>query len=309
MDEFALIREFFEWPQRDAGVRLGPGDDCAVLTCPVGRELCVSTDTMVEGHHFFSDSPPELIAERALAAALSDLAAMAADPHWFSLALSLPDANIDWLRAFSTGLRRSAEHYGVDLIGGDTTRGPLTISVQVFGSAPIAEAIQRNTAQPGDLICVSGQLGGSAGALARLQAQQDLSEVLLDRYYRPQARFDVSGLLRGRASAMIDISDGFLADLGHICLKSQVGAELALQNLPVDSELAPYFNETESLDFALRGGEDFELCFTLPPGLWPLPEALATKVSCVGEILSEPGIVDERGQRLDHQSGGFQHFG
>jgi thiamine-monophosphate kinase len=309
MDEFDLIQEFFTWPQKHSSIALGPGDDCAILQCPAGRELCISTDTMVEGRHFLPDSPAELVAERALVAALSDLAAMAADPHCFSLALSLPELDVQWLKSFSQGLLQCAQRYHVDLIGGDTTRGPLTITIQVLGSAPIGESITRSGAQVGDLICVSGELGASAGGLACLQGRVSRDDALIDRYYKPEPRFDLAAGLRGRASALIDVSDGLIADLGHICQKSRVGAELAVNKLPVAAALANHFSEKQSLDLALRGGEDFELCFTLPPSLWPLPIEIAEKVSCIGEILSDSGIVDEQGLRLDQSAGGFRHFG
>lgn len=267
MSEFSLIREYFRWQPQPNGVRVGVGDDAAVLELPAERELVVSVDTSNAGVHFPLDTPPHAIGYKALAVNLSDLAAMGAEPAWFTLALSLPAADRTWVAEFTRGMRELAEQYGIFLIGGDTTRGTLSMTIQVMGWVPPSGALLRSGAQPGDLICVSGTLGDAAAGLAvvqqRLALPAEAAAFCVQRLHYPTPRVALGQSLRGLASACMDISDGLLADLGHIVMASGVGASLQHQALPFSAALQP-LALAQRLDFALRGGDDYELLFTLP---------------------------------------------
>lgn len=312
MGEFELIETLFR-PLADATGRpevlLGPGDDCAVQRLSPGHDLVFSVDTLVEGVHFPAGYDPECLGWRALAVAASDLAAMGADPVCFTLALTLPEAEVRWLEPFAAGLRRAALAFGLALAGGDTTRGPRSLSIQVHGQVPAGQAIRRGGAQPGDLVCVSGPLGGAAAALAYLGNPEAAgAEVLLACYHWPQPRLALGQWLRGRASSCIDISDGLHADLGHILSASGVGARLREANIP----RVP----GASLEHAMEGGDDYELCFTLPPGRFPQLAEYASAAghrvpSVIGEITAEPGLtcVSPEGEvrQLDGPAG-YDHF-
>ncbi|WP_062267733.1 thiamine-phosphate kinase [Endozoicomonas arenosclerae] len=320
LGEFDLIRSFFDRP----GLRshfsdvVGIGDDCAIISLPNDQQLAQSLDTLVEGVHFPEDCDPHLLGCRALAVNLSDLAAMGATPHSFTLGLTLPESNSVWLQSFSDGLTELATTHQIGLIGGDTTRGPLTISIQVQGTLPKGKALRRNGAKAGDLIYVSGYLGEAAGALPAVlrgekpeNASTSEEQYLLQRYYRPSPRVSLGQwLLENGASAALDISDGLLGDLGHILKASQVGAELNISSVPVSSELESLLGVEKARELALTGGDDYELCFT-----WPeqkklqLPDSLLADnhVTCVGRITPSPGLVDaETGQPLSPQA--YQHF-
>ncbi|MGI9282888.1 MAG: thiamine-phosphate kinase [Endozoicomonas sp.] len=320
LGEFDLIRNFFDRPGLRSHLNdvVGIGDDCALLSLQPNQQLAQSLDTLVEGVHFPQKCDPCLLGYRALAVNLSDLAAMGAKPHSFTLGLTLPDSNDIWLQSFSDGLAELASVHQVGLIGGDTTRGPLTISIQVQGTLPKGQALRRNGARVGDLIYVSGYLGDSAGALPDVlrgegpkNARTNEQSYLLERYYRPTPRIALGQwLLENGATAALDISDGLLGDLGHILKASQVGAELKLSSVPVSKELEGLLGSEKARELALTGGDDYELCFT-----WPdqkklqLPDSLLADnhVTCVGRITSSSGLVDaETGQPLSPQA--YQHF-
>lgn len=312
MGEFELIATLFQ-PLADTTRRpellLGLGDDCAIQRLPPGQDLVFSVDTLVEGVHFPAEYDPEHLGWRALAVATSDLAAMGAAPVCFTLALTLPDADPDWLERFVAGLRKAALSFGLALAGGDTTRGPLVLSLQVHGQAPAGQALRRHGARPGDLVCVSGPLGGAAAALDCLATPDAPGAArLLACYHWPQPRLTLGQWLRGRASSCIDISDGLRADLGHILAASGVGARLRMADIP----LVP----GATLRHALEGGDDYELCFTLPPGLHSQLIGYAARAESsvpvvVGEVTVGSGLTviapDGQEQQLDGPPG-YDHF-
>src|SRR5471032_109463 len=268
--EFDLIARYFNryrTARRD--VQLGIGDDCALLTVAEKQLLAVSTDTLVEGIHFLKTIDSADLGYKALAVKLSDLAAMGADPAWVSLALTLPEVNTDWLEAFSDSLFEQLNYYGMQLIGGDTTRGPLSMTLTIQGLIPIDRALTRGGASVGDWIFVTGSLGDSAAGLAILLEQLDVKdaahrETLLKRHLRPTARILQGQALRGFASSAIDISDGLISDLKHVLNASGCGARLDLDALPLSPALLDSVEREQALKWALTGGEDYELCFTVP---------------------------------------------
>lgn len=318
LTEFELIQQCFAEQaatSHNAGVILGIGDDCAILSPPAGQELLVSVDTLVAGVHFPESLSPAKIAGRCLAVNLSDLAAMGAVPSWFTLALTLPDANEKWLTDFSRGLFALAGQYGISLVGGDTTRGPLSITIQVQGYAPAGQALRRDGAMPGDLIYVSGSLGDAGGGLAlALAGNDDDSDFLLRRFVSPEPRLRLGQQLRGVASAAIDISDGLLADLGHILTRSQVGAELQAEQLPISAELLAQVGPAQAQQLALGAGDDYELCFCVPADKVARLEAMAqtasVELSQVGVITKVAGlrVFDSIGQPVEAPQAGYQHF-
>jgi thiamine-monophosphate kinase len=302
--EFSLIYRYFSDLGRGAAVDLSVGDDCAILRLGAGERLATSVDTMVAGVHFPADSFPEDIGFRAVAAAASDLAAMGARPLGMTVALTLPEADELWLNAFSQGLAAAVSDFGLPLVGGDTTRGPLTISVQVLGALPMEQALLRSGASVGDKVCVSGTLGDAAGALAFLQDQwqptPEHAEYLLQRFNRPQARLDLGLALLGRASAAIDVSDGLLADAGHMAAASGVKICIETDLLPLSPALSSHHSREQILQWALTGGDDYELCFCLPTGA-QVP-AGSTRIGKV-----EAGAGVDCGLAFDIPSG-YQHF-
>ncbi len=302
--EFRLIdRIHARTAQVREDVRLGIGDDAALLAVPAGQELAVAIDTLVEGVHFLPGTAPADIGWKALAVNLSDLAAMGAMPAWALLALTLPElpaeaqaARVDGL---ADGFAQLAQAYGVALIGGDTTRGPFTLSVAVHGFVPPGQALRRDGAQVGDLVFVTGTLGDAAAGLQRLSLSADPDEeqrrgFLRARLHRPQPRVAAGLSLRGRASACIDVSDGLLADLGHLCTASAVGAEIEAAWLPLSSALLGSCDEMAAHDYALAGGDDYELCFTLPSALAGEVQADLARLGCgatrIGRIVEAPGV-------------------
>jgi thiamine-monophosphate kinase len=297
LDEFALIRHYFSrLTDNDASIVVGIGDDCAQVQVPQGMDLVLSIDTLVEGTHFLPGTDPGHIASRLMGAAVSDLAAMGAEPAWFTLALTLPRADESWLAAFAESLGACARRFGIRLVGGDTTRGPLTLSVQVQGWVPSGAGLHRSGAGVGDLVCVSGTLGDSRAGLdiqLRPEAQPDplpaASHALLQRFFAPEPRLSTGLLVAEFASSCIDISDGLLADLGHILKASEVGARIERRQLPLSEALLGYTDLEQARDWALSGGEDFELCFTVPAARWGALAAQLQQhevpVSCVGRIV------------------------
>ncbi|MCL6415059.1 thiamine-phosphate kinase [Aestuariirhabdus sp. Z084] len=314
--EFELIRRYFDRagladPHPD--VVLGIGDDCAIIEPPSQHQLCFSVDTLVADVHFPASADPTLIARRALAINLSDLAAMGATPLCFTLAISLPEADTSWLQAFSEGLASEATQHGICLVGGDTTRGPLSLTLQVQGALPRGQSLRRDGARIGDLILVSGTLGDGAGALDYLDAPANELDChqrfLLQRYYQPQPRLQLGQqLLAMGGRSGIDISDGLLADLGHLLERSGLGAEVNVDALPLSSALQA-LRPDQAQSLALSGGDDYELCFTLPETLWNQHKAsLCALVSCtpIGHIRTDTGLRDANGKPL--VSNGYQHF-
>ncbi len=304
MDEFELIQRYFT--RSAPGVAVGIGDDGAIVKPPSGHELVVVVDTLVAGVHFPDDLAAADVGYRALAVNLSDIAAMGAEPAWMTLALTLPRADEAWLDGFAAGLFGLADRYGVSLIGGDTTRGPLTITVAVLGHLPAGLRLLRGGARAGDILLVSGTLGDAAAGLAAAGATSAAARQLRHRFLRPEPRVGLGLVIAGRASAAIDVSDGLLADLGHICSASGVGAVVETERLPLSAALLEHAGREEALAFALRGGDDYELCFTLPPDL----ELQEPEVTRIGTITAEPGIrLHADGRLVEVPAEGYRHFG
>lgn len=312
MGEFELIRQVFEPVARSSrtpGLIKGIGDDCAIQRIPEGQELVFSVDTLVEGVHFPHDYDPEHLATRALGVAVSDLAAMGADPVCYTLALTLPGADRVWLECFGRALADASGAFGIALAGGDTTRGPLAVTVQVHGTVPAGQALMRSGAKPGDRVVVSGHLGDAAEALSWLDAEPGSSaDALLDRYHRPQPRLQLGQYLRGRASAAIDISDGLAADLGHILEASSVGARIDVALLPLSATLRK-FAGSHAARQALIGGDDYELCFTVPESQWrDVQQWRREPLTMIGEIVETPGLQLQNAAGLDRALTGYDHF-
>jgi len=309
--EFDIIRDYFSGAPQGAGVVLGIGDDCALLQPPAGELLATSVDTLVAGRHFPADGDPALIASRALRVNLSDLAAMNARPLWFTLALTLPESDADWLQAFADGLFMCAREYGVSLVGGDTTKGPLSITVQVTGSS--AAPLRRDGARAGDAVYVSGPLGAAAAALPVILGQCEVSDRehrrALAAYYEPVPQLHTAAAIGAIATSAVDISDGLLADLGHICRASGVSAEVQIDALPV-AELARALAGERALELAATGGDDYQLCFTVPADKLAELEALAPGAVRIGTVIAGDGRVHNRlnGENWAAASAGYQHF-
>lgn len=299
------------------GVVTGIGDDCAVLQVPPGQQLVVSIDTLVAGTHFLPETPPPQVATRLLGAAVSDLAAAAAEPAWLTLALTLPSGDPDWLEPFARALAERAAELGISLVGGDTTRGDtLTLSAQVHGLVEPGQALLRSGAQPGDHILVSGTLGDSRGGLeSLLRPRPDSAEVryLQRRFYRPEPRVALARRLRPWLHAGLDVSDGLLADLDHLLQASGVGADLEWNRLPCSPELRRAYPE-QAPYWALSGGEDFELCLSVAADQVDacLAEArrLGVALTDIGRISAEPGlrVRDARGRVVEGLARGYDHF-
>lgn len=321
MGEFELIRKFFQRPVHRSP--LGVGDDCALLAPAPGMQLAVSTDMLVEGRHFFADVNPQLLGHKALAVNLSDLAASGAKPLAFTLALSLPRADAAWCQAFADGLFALADQHQCELVGGDTTQGPLTICITVFGEVPAGQALLRSGARVHDDIWVSGSLGDARIALDALLRQHALPPAVLaqarQRLEQPTPRVALGLALRGIATSCLDISDGLLGDLNHILEASQVGARidanitrglLRARRHPMMAALA-----MSRIDACtLAGGDDYELCFTAPPDAQSAVREAAAQagvpVTCIGRIEAERGVrvMAPGGQQLPLRFAGFEHF-
>ncbi len=316
--EFELIQEFFSFSSSSGeGVVLGVGDDCALLDVPAGMELAVSMDTLLQGVHFPDSTAAADVGYKALAVGLSDLAAMGAKPAWATLALTLPQSDRSWLRGFSEGFFSLAREQGVALVGGDTTRGPLTaITVQVHGLVPEGQALRRAGACCGDLVYVTGSLGDAALALHLMQQGKSVTKWLQRRLDRPAARVEQGVALRGLASSCIDISDGLLADLEHILEASGVGARLELDHIPLsENYLACADTLEDRYRLALAGGDDYELCFTIPAEKKSQLEQLFAQrewsCSCIGVIEPQPGVrcfYSDGRRYLLPDSKGYEHF-
>ena len=317
--EFTLIARHFTRPVKRA--RLGVGDDCALLAPTPGHEMAVSTDMLVAGTHFFVGTDPRRLGHKALAVNLSDLAAMGALPRYATLALALPDAGDAWVEQFAAGFFALAERHGVELVGGDTTRGPLVICVTVFGEVPNGQAIRRDGAAIGDDVWVSGTVGDAALGLMALKS--DAMPDAADRAYcvgrleSPEPRIDLGLALRGVATGMIDLSDGLAGDLAHIARASGVGARINVDALPLSPALRRQ-SHARSLRCALSGGDDYELCFTAAVEQRELVVAVGRSVGLaitrVGSMFAAADtspqvmLVDSDGRILPPMTG-FDHFG
>lgn len=304
MAEFSIIDSYFNRRNLNS-VDLGVGDDSAVLTPPPQQQLVICTDTSVAGRHFPLETDPHAIGWKSVAVNLSDIAAMGATPHSILLALSLPQIDHAWLKAFSQGLYDCCDQFGVSLIGGDTTQSPhLTISITALGWVDSGQAIPRSGAQPGDLICVSGTVGDAAFAL------NHPGHPLQQRLDYPSPRCQLGAALKGLAHSMIDVSDGLAQDLGHILQASQVGATLALDKLPLSPALHALRDE-QTWQYALAGGDDYELCFTISPQNYEklLQKQIDVSISIIGTVHSSLGLTFEK-NGIDHllQFNGYQHF-
>ncbi len=327
MTEFDLIARYFTRPTKQASrfVAVGVGDDCALINPSAGMQLAISSDMLVEGRHFLSDVSPYSLGHKALAVNLSDLAACGAKPVAFTLALALPSIDEAWLREFSRGLWAMADLHGCELIGGDTTQGPLNICITVFGEVPRGQALLRSGAKVGDDIYVSGTLGDARLALDALQGKIELPSDLLalarQRLEQPTPRVALGTALRGIATSAIDISDGLAGDLGHILKASRVGAQVDIDitiNLIAARAHIHWatgqFDTLKWLKIALSGGDDYELAFTAPHSAGPAVQAAAnqsqTAVMRIGVIQAEPGLrlVDGRGRAINAPFASFDHF-
>ena len=316
--EFELIRRYFT--HRARGAVLGVGDDAAIVRARPGHELVITADMLVAGRHFARDADPEKLGHKALAVNLSDIAAMGASPRWATLALALPRADARWLAAFSRGFMRLARRHGVDLIGGDTTRGPLNICVQVVGEAPRGGALRRDGARAGDDVWVCGTLGDAALALAagRLRLAPRERRALEARLDAPTPRIGLGIALRGIARSCIDVSDGLVADLGHICERSGVGAVVELQSIPASAALKPHLDRPAARAALLSGGDDYELVFTAGRGrrgaIERLARRLRLKLSRIGRITRPQRgtplvtVLDSSGRPIAVGQTGYRHF-
>lgn len=318
--EFSLIARYFDRvssSRRD--VETGIGDDCALLTVAEKQLLAISTDTLVSGIHFLPDIDPRDLGYKALAVNLSDLAAMGADPAWLTLAITLPEVDESWLEAFSDSLFEQLEYYDMQLIGGDTTRGPLAMTLGIHGLVPAGRALKRSGARPGDWIYVTGTPGDSAAGLAILQDRLEVKDpaqaaYLKKRHLRPTPRVLHGQALRDLASSAIDLSDGLISDLGHILKASGCGARIDLDALPYSTALKTNVSAELGLQWALSGGEDYELCFTVPElnrgALDVAIGNLGIPFTCIGQVAPESEGLQflQNGKPVTLDLKGYDHF-
>ncbi|WP_298772467.1 thiamine-phosphate kinase [uncultured Shewanella sp.] len=318
MKEFQLIERFFtsrSSPRRD--VSLGIGDDCALVEATENKSIAISCDMLVEGVHFYKDIPAHALGYKSLAVNLSDLAAMGAEPAWMTLAITLPEVDESWLGEFSDGLFEAAQYYGVSLIGGDTTRGPRSICITINGKVSKDQALTRSGARNGDWIYVTGTLGDSALGLAILQGKITANAVdeayLIKRHYYPTPRVLAGQSLRQLATSAIDLSDGLVSDLKHVIKASHVGAVIDVDALPLSAALQNVVSLDDALSYALTGGEDYELLFTVPESQ---KGALETSLAQAGVTFSKVGQIttgeqltlQRNGQDFETTHYGFEHF-
>ncbi|MDO9392440.1 MAG: thiamine-phosphate kinase [Methylotenera sp.] len=316
MSEFDLIHQYFTRPTRHTN--LSVGDDAALISITKGMELAISADMLVAGTHFFADCDPYQLGWKSLAVNVSDMAAMGANPKWATLAIALPEVNQPWLTEFSNGFFSCADTFSIDLIGGDTTRGSLTISVQIMGEVPAGKAIKRSGAKVNDEIWVSGALGDAAMALAVMQqrfnlARSDLNQIE-NALHTPQPRVALGQALHGLANSAIDISDGLLADLGHILKASKLGAIIRLDQVPISDTVHKNLHLKQVKNMVLAGGDDYELCFTAPSNqhaeIANLSKTLNLALSHIGQITANTDLIVHGldNEILDIKETGFDHF-
>ena len=315
--EFELIERYFARPARNAA--LGVGDDCALVKAPTGLALAITTDLLVEGTHFLPGAEPRRLGHKSLAVNLSDLAAMGADPRWFLLAVALPQVDEAWLAEFSAGMFALADAHGIELIGGDTTQGPLNICITAMGTLPPGYALRRDAATAGEDVWLSGSTGDAALGLAHLKGRVQLAEDVLTRCLArleaPEPRVALGRKLRGLASSAIDVSDGLLADLGHIAERSRLGAELDYEAMPRSAMLASCPDRALADACILAGGDDYELLFTASPAkrseIDAAGRAAEVAVTRIGRIVAKGvgvTVMDRVGKPMSVAERGFEHF-
>ncbi|MCO1333596.1 thiamine-phosphate kinase [Microbulbifer sp. OS29] len=311
LGEFEIIRNYFARAPQGEGVALGIGDDCALLQAPPSGQLATSMDTLVAGRHFPADADPAMIASRALRVNISDLAAMNASPLWFTLALTLPSSDAVWLKKFAAGLLETAGQFGISLVGGDTTAGPLSITIQVIGHTQ--KPLRRDGASPGDSIYVSGPLGAAAAALPVVLAEREVSEAIRREaeqvYYFPEPQLTTATAIGKFATSALDISDGLLGDLIHICEASGVAAEVNLDALPI-APLVHQLAADNAIELAACGGDDYQLCFTVPEAAAGQINQLDLAAVPIGRLVQgEPQVrCSYRGRPWVAPSPGYRHF-
>jgi thiamine-monophosphate kinase len=321
LGEFELIRRFFIRGgslRRESGVILGIGDDAALLELPKDSELVAAVDTIVAGRHFPGDAGARAIGHRALAVNLSDIAAMGATPLWATMALTLPSADPDWLREFAAGFLDLADAHGVALVGGDTTQGPLTVSVQILGHVPRGTALRRSGARAGDLLAVSGTLGDAAAGLALLQAtppraRNREADELIRRFDFPEPRVQLGVGARGIAGAAMDLSDGLVGDLAKLAQASGVAAHVDVDRLPLSSALRAAVSADQARDYALAGGDDYELLLAVPARRFEELKAAADRLNllltAIGELRAGEGVTwSSGGNDFEPRVSGYDHF-
>ncbi|MEW5681346.1 MAG: thiamine-phosphate kinase [Pseudomonadota bacterium] len=319
MGEFELISRFFaNCGAKRSDAALGVGDDGAVLQVRDGYDLVVTTDTMVVGTHFFPDDDPRALGHKLVAVNVSDLAAMGAEPAWLSLALTLPAVDEAWLSAFAAGLGETADYYQCQLVGGDTTRGPMSLTMIAKGTVPRGKALTRSGAKVGDYIYVTGTLGDAALGLKLCQGLHEVSKKhqshILQRFHYPSARVALGQALRNLASSAMDLSDGLYSDIQHILKRSNVGASIDVSRLPLSQALKDSCDTSTALQLALSGGEDYELLFTVPEARRGSLEVLLSPygipVTCIGRVTGVAGKLElkQGDQVFDYQHQGFVHF-
>ena len=319
MGEFELISRFFaNCGAKRSDATLGVGDDGAVLQVRDGYDLVVTTDTMVVGTHFFPDDDPRALGHKLVAVNVSDLAAMGAEPAWLSLALTLPAVDEAWLSAFAAGLGETADYYQCQLVGGDTTRGPMSLTMIAKGTVPRGKALTRSGAKVGDYIYVTGTLGDAALGLKLCQGLHEVSKKhqshILQRFHYPSARVALGQALRNLASSAMDLSDGLYSDIQHILKRSNVGASIDVSRLPLSQALKDSCDTSTALQLALSGGEDYELLFTVPEARRGSLEVLLSPygipVTCIGRVTGVAGRLElkQGDQAFDYQHQGFVHF-
>lgn len=318
MKEFDLIgRYFVDGGYQRKDVVVGIGDDCAVTTVSPNQQLAITTDTLVGGVHFLADAPARSVAYKAVAVNLSDLAAMGAEPAWISLSLAMSEVDEAWLADFAEGMYDLTRYYSVQLIGGDTVKGPLSMTITAQGFIPPGNELKRSTARPGDWIFVTGTLGDAAAGLDILTRKLDVADgirdYLINRHLYPTPRVATGTALRRLASACIDVSDGFLSDLGHILRNSGCGANVQVDRLPISSQLNDTVDEDEAYRYALTGGDDYELIFTVnEEQKGNLETALAStgvKVTCVGQVTGHTDKLDLKCKNVPYtvEGTGYEH--
>jgi thiamine-monophosphate kinase len=320
LGEFELIRRFFVRPgAAQSGVILGIGDDAAVLDQPKGTDLVSAVDTIVAGRHFLEGTDARSIGHRALAVNLSDIAAMGATPAWATLALTMPSAEPEWLEGFSAGFFALADIHAVALVGGDTTRGPLTASVQILGHVPHGTALRRSGARAGDLLAVSGTLGDAGAGLAFLEespraAKRDVVDELIRRFEYPIPRVAMGVCARGIATAAMDLSDGLIGDLPKLARASGLSAHVNIDRLPLSAALRAAVSGARAINFALAAGDDYELLFAVSPKRYAELKAAADRLNlmltAIGELRSGAGVTwSLDGKNFVPNVRGFDHFG
>jgi thiamine-monophosphate kinase len=318
MKEFELIRRYFtEQVVKRKDVLLGIGDDCAIVTPSERQHIAVTTDTLVAGVHFPLNTSARAIGHKSVAVNLSDLAAMGAEPSWISLAITLPEIDECWIDEFCAGIFELCEFYNVQLIGGDTTQGPLSITITAQGSIPFNKHITRSGAKAGDWLYVTGEIGGAALGLLNIQGKVNVAskyhEEIQKRLDFPKARVLAGQALREYATAAIDLSDGLVADLGHICNASGVGANIILDNLPISSALINTLELEDAYDIALKGGDDYELLFSVAEdnrvGMETALADTGNKITCIGQLNGSEKITTTLNNKaIDIQVQSFEHF-